>query len=62
VVKPRGDWDEITDVRSWGAAESWIVREIVIQITSIRHSFQRIRQNKIPMLNLVKPSKLWNAY
>jgi hypothetical protein len=30
---PWGDWDEITDVRSWGAAESWIVKEIVIQIT-----------------------------
>jgi hypothetical protein len=34
-----GDLYEITDVRSCGAAESWNVKEIVIQITGMRHSF-----------------------
>jgi hypothetical protein len=34
-----GEWYEILDVRSWGAAESWNVKEIVIQNTGMRHSF-----------------------
>ena len=39
-----GDLFEITDVRSWGAAESWNIKEIVIQITGMRHSLQLKRQ------------------
>jgi hypothetical protein len=40
VVKCKGEWDEIPDGISWGAAKSWIIKEIVIQITGIRHSFR----------------------
>jgi hypothetical protein len=43
----QGDWLEIKDVRSRVATESWILREIVIQITGMRHSFRRIGQYKI---------------
>jgi hypothetical protein len=48
-VYKKDGWYEITDVRSWGAAESWNVKEIVRQITGMWHSFRWIRQYKIPI-------------